>query len=59
MISPSHRTQRALAAALGVLGVALLAFMITVEDEPGALPLFLILVAAVWAIGLRVRRGKE
>jgi hypothetical protein len=53
------RVQRALAAGLGVLGVSLLIFMITVEDEPGALPLFLILVAAVWAIGLRVRRGKE
>lgn len=54
----SFRTQRRLAAGLGALGAALLVFMITVEDEPGALPLLLIVVAAVWAIGLRVRAGK-
>lgn len=58
MSGVSFRTQRWLAAGLGVLGVSLLVFMITVEDEPGALPLAMILVAAVWAIGLRVRASK-
>lgn len=31
-----------------VLGVVLLVFMITVEDEPGALPLFLILSGTIF-----------
>lgn len=31
-----------------VIGIALLIFMIVVEDEPGALPLALILVGTGW-----------
>lgn len=31
-----------------VIGLALLAFMIIVEDEPGALPLALILIGIIW-----------
>lgn len=59
MIMPFFRAQRIMAAMLGALGVILLVFMITVEDEPGALPLLLILVAAVWALRLRVRARKS
>lgn len=32
------------------LGVALMAYMIKVEDEPGALPILLILVGAAWFV---------
>ena len=32
------------------LGFVLLIFMITVEDEPGALPLLLIITGVVWFI---------
>lgn len=58
MMPLTYRVQRTLAAVLGTLGVALLLFMISIEDEPGAVPLLMILLAAVWAIGLRVRAGK-
>jgi glucose uptake protein GlcU len=58
MTQISFRMQRIMATALGVLGVALMLFMITVEDEPGAVPLFMIVVAAAWAIGIRVRAAK-
>jgi hypothetical protein len=37
------------------LGVALLIYMITVEDEPGALPLALIVGGTVWLVIARVR----
>jgi hypothetical protein len=30
------------------VGLILLVYMITVEDEPGALPLFLIVAGAAW-----------
>jgi hypothetical protein len=37
------------------LGVALLIYMITVEDEPGALPLALIVGGIAWLVIARVR----
>lgn len=37
------------------LGVALLIYMITVEDEPGAVPLALIAGGIVWLVIARVR----
>jgi hypothetical protein len=42
---------------LGVigLGLALLAYMITVEDEPGALPPGLIVLGSVWHFVARAR----
>lgn len=54
----AHRIQLRLALALGVLGVALLLFVITVEDEPGAVPLLMIVASALWAMVLRVRARK-
>lgn len=30
------------------IGLLLMTFTITVEDEPGALPLFLVLISLVW-----------
>lgn len=38
-----------------VFGVALLVFMIVTEDEPGAIPLLLILVGAGWYFITRYR----
>jgi uncharacterized membrane protein len=54
-ISQSLRISRALSVTIIVIGLILLIFMITVEDEPGALPLFLILVGTVWFF---VNRGR-
>lgn len=33
-----------------LVGTALLIYMITVEDEPGAIPLILIIIGIVWFI---------
>lgn len=33
-----------------ILGTALMIYMITVENEPGALPLALIIIGIVWLI---------
>ena len=38
-----------------VVGVALLIYMITVEDEPGALPLALTLGGIAWLVIARLR----
>lgn len=37
------------------VGLALLVYMITVEDEPGALPLAMVVGGAAWLITARVR----
>jgi hypothetical protein len=42
-----------------VLGVILLIYMIRVEDEPGALPLLLIMIGTVWFIINRVKTKKQ
>jgi hypothetical protein len=41
------KLQRSLCAVLGAIGLALLVMMIVMESEPGALPLALLLVAAL------------
>jgi hypothetical protein len=52
----SNRRVHALLSALTVLiGVALLIYMVTVEDEPGALPLLLIVVGSGWYFVTRNR----
>lgn len=38
-----------------VLGLVLLVYMVTVEDEPGALPLLLIVVGIGWKLVMRHR----
>jgi len=57
----SNRKVHALLSALTVLiGVALLIYMVTVEDEPGALPLLLIVVGSGWYLITRNRfRSRE
>lgn len=48
-------TQLLLAGLTVVLGIALLAYMILVEDEPGAVPLGLIVAGTAWFFVARAR----
>ena len=41
-----------------VLGLVLVLYMITVEGEPGALPLLLTAGGLVWWVAARMRRGR-
>ena len=50
IISPA--VQKIFAVLLLVLGFSLLIYMITVEDEPGAVPMLLIVLGAAWLIKL-------
>lgn len=52
------KTQKTVSVVLGVLGLGLLVMMITVEGEPGAIPLALLLIAAVGYVTGR-RREKS
>ncbi|HEX2149215.1 MAG TPA: PEP-CTERM sorting domain-containing protein [Actinomycetota bacterium] len=47
--------QAVLSALTVVLGVALLVYMVTVESEPGAIPLLLIAVGTGWFLVTRRR----
>lgn len=38
------------------VGLALMIYMITVEDEPGALPLLMIIIGAVWYFFARTKK---
>ena len=38
-----------------VIGLILMTFMVTVESEPGAIPLFLILSGTIWYFIARIR----
>lgn len=55
--------QRAIAAGILAIGLALLAFMVTVEGEPGLLPLLLVLAGGAWLAlaqtRLRARRRRD
>ena len=53
------KTWRAISVFIIVLGIILLVYMITVEDEPGALPLFLILSGTVGFIVIRAKIKKQ
>ena len=48
LISPKQKRNRILSLIMILLGAVLLVFMITVEDEFGALPLFLFLGGILW-----------
>ncbi|MEO5681176.1 MAG: hypothetical protein ABIQ88_00980 [Chitinophagaceae bacterium] len=58
-ISQTLQTHRKLSFLLLLLGFILLIYMITIEDEPGALPLFLILTGTVWLIINRYQIKKQ
>jgi hypothetical protein len=42
-----------------LFGLILMIYMIKVEDEPGALPLFLMVIGIVWFIVNRVKIKKQ
>lgn len=52
-----HGIQMRFAAAVTAIGVALMLAMMVTESEPGALPLGMILVGAVWWMLARRKRG--
>lgn len=47
------KVQNRLALLMTVVGVTLAIFMIVIEDEPGALPLLMIIIGASWYIIIR------
>jgi hypothetical protein len=47
--------QKKLSLATMCLGLALLVYMVTVEDEPGALPLAMIVLGSLWHFVDRTR----
>ena len=49
------KTQKLVSLVIGAVGLLLLVMMITVESEPGAIPLALLLIAAVGYITGRMR----
>ena len=57
-ISQTLRISQIIAYIMLFLGIALLIFMIKVEDEPGALPLILILLSTIWLFVLRYKSKK-
>ena len=58
-VSRKFETYKRLSLATILFGVILLIYMIRVEDEPGALPLFLILSGIIVFIALRARIKKQ
>ncbi|MDE2996583.1 MAG: hypothetical protein OXT73_07595 [Bacteroidota bacterium] len=58
-LSRGDRRQLRPAAILGVLGAALMLYMILVEDEPGAIPLAMILGAFLWVFTVRLRARRR
>jgi hypothetical protein len=46
----SYKTQFLISSIVLIIGFILLVFMITVEGEPGALPLALVLVGSTWKL---------
>jgi hypothetical protein len=51
----NQKVQSVLSTITIILGLVLLAYMVTVEDEPGALPLLLIVVGIGWKLVTRFR----
>ncbi len=52
------KTQRFLAFLILLFGTLLLIYMIKVEDEPGALPLLLIIIGFLWLFFIQYRIKK-
>lgn len=50
VISQKLKLSKILSVLTILLGTALMIYMITVEDEPGALPLILIIIGIVWFV---------
>lgn len=52
----SYKTQIIVSSIVLTMGLILLVFMITVENEPGALPLALVLSGLIWQFVIRRKR---
>ena len=53
-------TQMAVGAGILFVGCLLLGYMVVVESEPGAIPLLLVVVGAVWSfVGWRRERSRR
>ncbi len=55
----SYRIQRIISIVIILLGLVLLAFMVIVEDEPGALPLLLIIIGTAWLLFIQKKIRKQ
>lgn len=58
-ISQKLKTQKILSVISLLIGTILLIYMIWVEDEPGALPLFLIIFGTAWLFLNQYRIKKQ
>ena len=58
MKSNRYILHKVIALTIGFIGLVLLIYMITVESEPGALPLFLILLGVIWFVISKKRKNK-
>jgi len=59
LIPQASKTHLILSLIMLVLGLFLLVFMITVESEPGALPLALVVIGSIWHWISRKSRPKQ
>ncbi|MAL17120.1 MAG: hypothetical protein CL670_06020 [Balneola sp.] len=57
-ISNKKNTQRFLSLLTIIIGVLLLVFMIVVEDEPGAVPLGMIVTGSIWLL-IIIKKNKN
>lgn len=53
MKTTNYKTQKLLSMLMILVGALLLTFMIVVEDEPGAVPLVLLVAGTVWLFSIR------
>ena len=58
MMADKLGTQAWIAGTVFLVGCVLLGYMVVVEGEPGALPLALVAVGAIWSI-VTWRRGRS
>lgn len=58
-IGGQGRMQRMLSLSPTAAGAVLLAYMVTVESEPGAIPLLLIVGGTAWLLVTRIRSGRS
>lgn len=53
------KLHRLISILITIAGIALLAFMVIVEDEPGAIPLLLIIIGTGWFFVTRSRMRSQ
>ncbi len=58
-VGQNLKLSKALSLLTVIMGVILLVYMIVFEDEPGALPLFLVVTGIVWFIVNQYRIKKQ